>query len=410
MLMGVGSILVTVLALVVVGSYEINVFNAQAKEEVNHLIDDDLDHITEGVYNLIKAQDEAVQQKVSYDLNVARFILNNWGKVQLSDEQVTWSAVNQYTKKEYQIELPKMLVGGTWLGQNTDSGVETPVVDQVQELVGGTATIFQRMNEQGDILRVATNVKKQDGARAIGTYIPAVNPDGTPNPVVSTVMRGETYHGIAYVVNAWYVTAYEPIYDEAGLIIGVLYVGVKQENVESLRQAILRTRVGDSGYVYILGGKGDDQGHYIISKDGKRDGEDIWRAQDAEGRYYIQSIVQKAVALQPGEFATERYPWQNAGEPEPRWKVARIAYYEPWDWVIGAGAYEDDYQDYWDHLQTGQLPSWVAWLPGYLPKASPSRSIKWLVSPMRCPQVMSLRKSPIKAGTKWGPWPPPSAG
>ena len=46
---------------------------------------------------------------------------------------------------------------------------------------------------------------------AIGTYIPAVNPDGEPNPVISRVLKGQTFRGRAYVVNDWYMTAYEPI-------------------------------------------------------------------------------------------------------------------------------------------------------------------------------------------------------
>jgi methyl-accepting chemotaxis protein len=354
MLMGICSVLVTALALVVIGAWRSNIFSAQAQDEVDDLIAADLDHITEGVYNLVRAQDEAVQQKVNYDLNVARYVLRHEGGVTLSNEEVTWVAVNQYTGQTTHVELPKMLVGGTWLGQNADPETETLVVDEVKELVGGTVTIFQRMNAQGDILRVATNVENLDSTRAIGTYIPAVNPDGTPNPVVSTVMRGETYHGIAYVVNAWYITAYEPILDEAGQMIGVLYVGVKEENVESLRQAILQTRVGKTGYIYVLGGQGDDRGHYIISRNGERDGEDIWESRDADGRYFIQSIVEKAISLGPGEFATERYPWQNLGEPEPRWKVARIAYYEPWDWVIGVGAYESEFDDFRTRLDRGR--------------------------------------------------------
>ena len=70
----------------------------------------------------------------------------------------------------------------------------------------------------------ALNVEKLDGSRAIGTYIPAVSPDGTPNPVVSSILRGETFNGRAYVVNAWYVTAYEPILDENQEVVGILYV------------------------------------------------------------------------------------------------------------------------------------------------------------------------------------------
>ena len=86
----------------------------------------------------------------------------------------------------------------------------------VTKLVGETATIFQRMNEQGDMLRVATTVKMAVRERAIGTFIPAFGPDGAKNPVISAILKGTTYHGRAYVVNDWYLTAYEPIHDNTG--------------------------------------------------------------------------------------------------------------------------------------------------------------------------------------------------
>jgi hypothetical protein len=78
------------------------------------------------------------------------------------------------------------------------------------------------MNEQGDMLRVATSVKKADNTRAIGTYIPAVEPDGKPNVVVSTLLNGQTYHGRAFVADGWYLAAYEPIEDKQGKMIGAL--------------------------------------------------------------------------------------------------------------------------------------------------------------------------------------------
>lgn len=353
MLLGIGCVLITALAMVIVGIWQGTVFSKQACVEAEKLIDADLNHIVENVYNLIKAQDESIQQKVNHDLNVARYVLEDEGQISLSKETIGWAAVNQYTKEPTQITLPKMMVGDRWLGQNKQMWLETPVVDLVKRLVGGTATIFQRMNEQGDILRVATNVENLDGTRAIGTYIPAVNPDSSPNPVVSTVMKGETYRGIAYVVNAWYVTSYEPMYDKNGDIIGVLYVGVKQENIESLREGIMQVRIGKTGYVFILGGKGDDRGHYIISKDGRRDGEDLWEIQDTEGNFYIQSIVKKAINLKPGQYETEHYPWQNPEDPEPRMKIARLTYYEPWDWVIGASVYEDELRGFLLPLTAG---------------------------------------------------------
>jgi signal transduction histidine kinase/DNA-binding response OmpR family regulator len=344
-LLGITGVVVTALTMMIIGIWQGNVYSERARVEAEKLIDMDLKHINESVYNLIKAQDESIQQKVNEDLNVARYILNDHGEVHLSNEKVIWRATNQYTKEQSVIKLPKMMLGTSWLGQNNQLWMNTPVVDNVKRLVGGTATIFQRINEQGDFLRVATNVKKIDETRAIGTYIPAINPDGTPNPVVDAVMKGETYRGRAYVVNAWYITAYEPMFDKDGRIIGILYVGVKQENIKSLRQAIQQMVIGQTGYVFIMGGIGDEKGRYIISKDGLFDGKSFWEATDAKGRKFVQSIVQKALSCEPGESAVERYRWQNPGEESPRWKIARVSYYQPWDWIIAATSYEDELQN-----------------------------------------------------------------
>ena len=116
----------------------------------------------------------------------------------------------------------------------------------------------------------------------------------------------------------------------------------KAEIESSIRKMIMGKKIGQTGYVYVLQGRGEEKGHYRVSYEGKRDGEDIWNAKDSDGNLFIQSIVQKGTALNPGELATERYPWQNKGEKEARTKVAKITYYAPWDWVIGAGAYEDE--------------------------------------------------------------------
>ena len=73
-------------------------------------------------------------------------------------------------------------------------------------------TIFQ-----GD-LRISTNVTMDDGSRAVGTRLSA--------SVCEAVLdRGETWAAPAFVVNDWYITAYEPIRDPGGRIIGVALRG-----------------------------------------------------------------------------------------------------------------------------------------------------------------------------------------
>lgn len=317
--------------------------NERVIAELDILSKENVTQIARDVYGMIKTTDDLVQQQVNNSLNVARAVMNQTGNVTLQTETESWEAINQYTNVRSTVSIPKFYIGDQLVERNDTFASSTPVVDEVQELVSGTATIFQRMNENGDMLRIATNVKKTDGSRAVGTYIPAVNPDGTPNPVVSTVLSGRTFRGRAYVVNAWYVTAYEPIRDSDGAVVGVLYVGVKQESVNTLRQSIMDVIVGKTGYVYILGGKGDQMGHYIISKGGERDGEDIYGAKDADGNLFIQDVVERGTKLGPGEVVYSYYPWINKGEDQARRKVVAVAYYEPWDWIIGAGTYEDDF-------------------------------------------------------------------
>jgi len=246
----------------------------------------DLEHMAAATYALCKSHQDVIQANVNSSLNVAREVLQNTGKVYEGRETVVWNAINQYTSSVSRIDIPKMMVGDTWLGQNADMSRTSSVVDKVKNLVGGTCTVFQRMNDTGDMLRVCTNVEKSNGTRAIGTFIPRTNPDGTANPVVETVLNGQTFRGRAYVVNKWYITAYEPMYDQNNKITGMLYVGIPQESVASLRKSIMDMEVGKTGYIYVL----DSKGNYVISKGGKRDGENIWNAKDTDGIYFIQEI------------------------------------------------------------------------------------------------------------------------
>ncbi|MSN24262.1 MAG: response regulator [Geobacter sp.] len=354
-LLGAGSVLITAVVLVVLAVWQSGQYNLLAQREVDALIDTDLDHITQGVYNLARTENEAVQKRVNYNLNVATHELNQTGEVSLSNEFVIWNATNQMSGKSQSISLPKMLVGGRWLGNNSQPDRETPIVDSVTRMVGETATIFQRMNKNGDMLRVATTVKDSSHKRAVGSFIPAMHPDGTPDPVIRSILRGETYHGRAFAVNEWYLTAYQPIYGSNGNLVGMLYVGIQQKTIESLlRKTIIETSVGKTGYVYVLSGSGQKRGHYVFSQKGGRDGEDVWEVKDSSGQKVIQEIVSKAVTLSSGELATVRYLWQNPGESRPRWKIARLAYYEPWDWVIGTSVYEDELQSYHAILGDGR--------------------------------------------------------
>lgn len=299
-----------------------------------------LDQLAKSVYGLVESHQEVNERNIQSALNVAREIVASNGGFAIDDRIVSWQATDQFSLASSIQELPRMKLGNFWLGQVSDPKTPVPVVDKVQEHLSVTCTIFQRMNQSGDMLRVATNVLKDDGSRAIGTYIPNTNPDGRPNPVVSSILKGESFTGRAFIVNKWYVASYEPIKNATdGKIIGMLYVGIPIESVKSLRETITRLVVGKTGYVWVL----DSKGKYIISSQGKRDGEDISGLQDEAGNLFIKDLAKKALALKPGEIGEYRYPWKDTGDTATRTKVARFMYFAPWDWIIGVGTAEEEF-------------------------------------------------------------------
>lgn len=403
--MGITLVLLTAVTIVSIAFVEKNVIHEKIGSTLSESANNEAGKIVRDVYLMCRAVQESVLQSVASGLKVADRVLGDYGVVTVQDngEPVTWKAVNQYTKQNQDINLPRMNVGSTWLGQISDPGINAPVVDEVKNLIGGTVTIFQRMNNEGDMLRVATNVIKSDGSRAIGTYIPRTNPDGSPNPVISTVLKGETFRGRAFVVDAWYVTAYQPIWNQAkNSVIGILYFGVKQENIESLRKGIMDIVVAKTGYAFVLGGKGSHKGSYIISQQGKRDGENIWEAKDADGNAFVQSLINKALSLDQNNteseipVAFERYPWKNPGDTEPVMKTSAITYFAPWDWVIGAGYTDTDFAATQQKLNDN-LTRMINWILGVaVVIVILSLIIGWLVASGITKPILQMMRSAEK--------------
>lgn len=113
--------------------------------------------------------------------------------------------------------LHGVLYGGDLLNRRED------LVDSIRDAVFrspvegapslDTVTIFL-----GDV-RIATNVRHADGQRALGTRM--------SRQVADEVLgRGRVWTRPAFVVNDWYVTAYEPIRDPEQQVVGSLYVGL----------------------------------------------------------------------------------------------------------------------------------------------------------------------------------------
>jgi signal transduction histidine kinase len=129
-----------------------------------------------------------------------------------------------------------LLRGGVLLNRNL------AFIDHINEIVypkgalpfgsQGTATLFL------DDVRISTNVRLfgADSERAVGTRVSQAVRD-------AVLGRGETWLDRAFVVNDWYVSAYEPLTNAAGRRIGMLYVGFLESPFQQVKLGVL-TGVG----------------------------------------------------------------------------------------------------------------------------------------------------------------------
>jgi len=123
-----------------------------------------------------------------------------------------------------------LLVGGLLLNQNLD------FIDHINRIVypegalpfgsEGTATLFL------DDVRITTNVRLFQDQRAIGTRVSQTVRD-------RVLGQGQTWLDRAFVVNDWYVSAYEPLLDAADQRVGMLYVGFLESPFRWVRHAML---------------------------------------------------------------------------------------------------------------------------------------------------------------------------
>ena len=277
------TLIATILPVLLVGSYAYG----QAKTSIADETQVNLEEQVQIEKNYVESTLTFAQNKVNSDLDVARTFF--------------------YSKGE-----PSIINGEMTLDSNYVVNSNFEVVDEIKDMVGGTATVFQVQN--GQAVRISTNVISDDGKRAVGTTV--------SQPVYDAVVtNGETFYGRAWVVNAWYLTAYEPIRDNSGKTIGILYVGVLEDPfLEQMKEQMSDITVGKTGYIYIM----DTEGNLIMHPE--NEGESL----------YQYDFAKEMIKNQEGYI---NYQWNG------REKVMAYTYYEPRGWIIASGSYLDEFTE-----------------------------------------------------------------
>ncbi len=105
---------------------------------------------------------------------------------------------------------------------------EHSTVDRATSYIGGNATVFVYDEATKQFVRRTTNVKKENGDRAVGTQLAADHP-GQP-----VLRSGQAYKGPAVLFGKSFITAYQPVFDTGGRVVGILYVGIPMAALDAM--------------------------------------------------------------------------------------------------------------------------------------------------------------------------------
>ncbi|MBN1395285.1 MAG: Cache 3/Cache 2 fusion domain-containing protein [Pirellulales bacterium] len=341
LLLSASGIVITALAVVGAVLYQDAQLDDRMTQQMNERARSESSKIVNDVYLMLRMHRDGVRDKVQADLKTAAYLLKRAGAVSLSSEKATWETVDSSRGKPRRVALPKLMVGDEWLG---DVQRPSPLLNDIQSVVDGACAVYQRVGDTNDMLCVCSGEKQNDSLK-VGSWLPATNSDGVVKPFAAALLRGESFIERARFGDRWYISAFEPILDGENRLLGVLSVGVPQDDVAALRRAVENVSVGRGGEVFVIEGFGDAKGRYALSNKGrdKDKGINAWEQRDAEGNFFIQSLITKAQAADGGKCVFEQYPWPENNEGGAQTKLAAATYFQPWGWIVGVSSNLDDY-------------------------------------------------------------------
>ena len=203
------------------------------------------------------------------------------------------------------VKTPRITAGDFTLNNNFAS------VDAFTSLTDAVATVFVKSGD--DFVRISTSLKKEDGSRAMGTFL------GKNSPAYTPIMNKQNYIGNARLFGKDYITVYAPIIED-DQVLGILFIGYNfTDGLKNLKKQISQMKIGESGYFYAINTKGESY--------------DIHPQYDT--KKVTSELDKKILTQKQGLF----HITQDGAE-----KIVSFKPFDKWNWILVAEANEADFQ------------------------------------------------------------------
>lgn len=219
-------LVITVLCLVLVASLR--------QQEIREELDQQIAQQSREVLTALQLTDSQLTARVQSSIKLLLHRIKQQGAVS--------SGSNTQVGQE---SVPDLLIG------NQPQANQFQLVDDLTDIMGGTATLFSRTGDR--FIRVSTNVQTENG-RATGTELA---PAGA---AAKAILQQQPFYGAVDILGHPYVTAYEPLNDPSGNTIGIAYVGYKAD-LDQLNKLISSSRILSRGFIALQDAKGQLRTH-----------------------------------------------------------------------------------------------------------------------------------------------------
>ena len=190
------------------------------------------------------------------------------------------------------------------------------VVDKFSEDTGGVATVFARKGD--DFVRITTSLRDLKGERVMHTVL------DRQHPAYQLMLQGKPYVGRADLFGKPYMTAYDPVRDASGQVVGILFVGTDLSAFQdAMQQQVVATRLFEHGGAMVIApGSSWEQATFVAHS--THTGKKVLDA-FPQARVSLEALAQNAdgfardvTALLPGQGGN---PWSVLRKADNGWWV-----------------------------------------------------------------------------------------
>lgn len=298
--------------------------------------------VVNNAVSMCQSYEEAINRQLLNNLRLAHHLLERYGVPHVAeDEQVTWAVRGNSMAQE--VSVGQLYVGDQPVSVVRSLNRPSPIVDEIATMIDGDCSLYQRLYERDGMLRVATTLEHLGGSRDIGEILTGA--------MVERVLHGEEVIAVLQEDDSSAFVIHAPLYNSDQEVVAMISLRTRRGIwLTPLLASINAMNAGAGGSIHVI--RGSD--HRAYDKQG------------VLGAKPAQPWAEEAFATLPSSETIRHLPYQQTQQSQTQDEViqdrlATVAYFAPWDWILVADTNLDQYKQATNSIQTA-LDTGFDWL------------------------------------------------